>query len=296
MWKLSKTALWTMISTQLLTWTPAVAQSFNEKKEDLLEVFADNNLLNQELNTLLLNNRISYFTKHETKVYSSPDSIHELFIIPEGIYLKEYQIDESLSTNELLCYSIAWKNVWIKKNDLSPNNESVINKYLKPTTEKIIVVDKKWRRMKIYDQYWKNLVKEFIIALSPTENWDKTIEWDENTPEGKYYICFKKPVSEYWKNPKTWGRLWSLQVSYPNIQDAVEWLIAWDISTEEFHWINNSIQKKQIPNQSTALWNHIMIHWGWSDEDWTLWCIWLDNKDMFWLYNFIDRESEIFIR
>jgi hypothetical protein len=42
-------------------------------------------------------------------------------------------------------------------------------KYLKPKTEKSIVVDKVNRKMSVYDQYGKRLLKEFSIALSPFE-------------------------------------------------------------------------------------------------------------------------------
>lgn len=291
-------ALGTLLSSHLLTSQPATAQGLESRKTDLIENFENKKTsIDKYLISLLSNNKnkISYFVEKPTKAYYDSDKKQEWCIIPTWTYLRENQIDNDLSTEELVCYTIKWKNIWIPKIMLSPIDEILINQYLKPKTEKAIVVDKSNRKLLVYNQYGKNLVKEFSIALSPMETWDKTIEWDGNAPEGKYYICYKNPASAFWENPETWSRLWSLQISYPNIQDAIEWLISGEITKAQYQWINNSIQQKKIPSQWTPLWNYIMIHWGGSEEDWTLWCIWLNDEDMLRLYNTIWTWTDIFI-
>lgn len=286
-----------LLSSQLSTAQPKIPEKIEDKKKDLVENFEiKNNSADIIMDTLLSNNKnkILYFIEKPTKAYFLPGK-EELFDLPSWIYLRENQIDKSSSTEEFLCYKIKESKVWIPKSSLSNNNKNLINKYLKPNTEKSIIVDKANRKLLVYNQYWKKLLKEFTIALSPFENWDKTIEWDGNTPEGKYYICFKNPASSFWIDPKTWKRLWSLQISYPNTQDAIEWLISWDITHKQYEWIKNNIEQKKIPNQGTSLGNYIMIHWGWNDEDWTLWCMWLNDEDMLRLNNNISKGSDIFI-
>ena len=291
-------ALWALLSTQLLTAEPAVAQNVVNRKEDLVEnLKTTEDSMNSSILKIIENNKneIAYFTKQETKVYSDSTTKQELCTIPAWTYFRKVQIDQDNSNENYTCFSIKDKKVWINNKSLEASTDNLLLKYLKPKTEKSIVVDKVNRKMSVYDQYGKRLLKEFSIALSPFEKWDKTIEWDGNTPEGKYYVCYKNPASSFWTNPNTGGRLWSLQVSYPNTQDAVEWLISWDITKSEYQWIKNSIQQKKIPSQWTSLGNYIMVHWWGSEYDRTLGCMGLNNGDMLRLYNNITSWTDMFI-
>ena len=59
-------------------------------------------------------------------------------------------------------------------------------------------------------------------------------------------------------------------VSYPNTQDAIEGVIAGDITTAQYHGIKTASNNRSVTNQGTRLGNYIMIHGGGSDRDWTL--------------------------
>ena len=240
-------------------------------------------------------NSIAYTLIPWSKVYKDAEWKNILLTSPKWIVIRNKSINQKESTQDLLCIEYRGHQAWIKKSSLIENDSKSMEEIDKPTTEKVIKVNKSERKMEIYDQYWKNKVKEFRIWICSLDEWDKRVEGDWNTPEWKYYICFKNPASSFWSNPNTWWRLWSLQVSYPNSQDAFEWLISWDITEAQYNSINNSVKSKWIPSQSTRLWNYIMIHWWWSDYDWTIWCMALDDDDMLRLYNYISKWTDLYI-
>ena len=240
-------------------------------------------------------NSIAYTLIPWSKVYKDAEWKNILLTSPKWIVIRNKSINQKESTQDLLCVEYRGHQAWIKKSSLIENDSKSMEEIDKPTTEKVVKVNKSERKMEIYDQYWKNKVKEFRIWICSLDEWDKRVEGDWNTPEWKYYICFKNPASSFWTNPNTWWRLWSLQVSYPNSQDAFEWLISWDITEAQYNNINNSVKLKWIPSQSTRLWNYIMIHWGWSDYDWTIWCMALDDDDMLRLYNYISKWTDLYI-
>jgi hypothetical protein len=64
-----------------------------------------------------------------------------------------------------LCVEYRGHKAWIKKTSLTENDNKSIEEIDKPTTEKVIKVNKSGRKMEIYDQYGKRKVKEFKIAI-----------------------------------------------------------------------------------------------------------------------------------
>ena len=241
------------------------------------------------------NDSIAYSVKPWSKVYKDSEWKEILLHSPKWVVIRNNEINEQESTQDFLCVEYRGHKAWINRTSLTENDSKSLEEIEKPTTEKVIKVNKSARKMEIFDQYGKNKVKEFKIAICSGDDGDKKLQWDWNTPVWKYYICFKNPASSFWTNPKTWWRLWSLQVSYPNSQDAFEWLIAWDITQAQFNSINASINSKWIPSQGTNLWNYIMIH-GWGSEyDWTIWCMALDDSDMLRLYNYINTGVDLYI-
>lgn len=238
---------------------------------------------------------IAYILTPWSNVYKDSEWKEMLLRSPKWIVIRNNAINQKESTQDFLCVEYGGYKARIKRTSLTENQWKSMEEIDKPTTEKVIKVNKSERKMEIYDQYWKHKVKEFKIGICPRDEWDKRIQWDWNTPEWKYYICFKNPASSFWTNPKTWWRLGSLQVSYPNSQDAFEWLISWDITQSQFNNINALIKSKWIPSQGTRLWNYIMIHWWWSDYDWTIWCMALDDNDMLRLYNYVSKWTDLYI-
>ena len=293
-----------LLSSQIASGNPnvnQVPQNFSEWDKSEI-IFSNKSQIEQIWNTsdaiyeaLETDNSIAYTLVPWSKVYKDSDGKEVLLSSPKWIVIRNNAINQDESTQDFLCVEYREHKAWIKKTSLTENDNKSIEEIDKPTTEKVIKVNKSGRKMEIYDQYGKRKVKEFKIAICSWDEWDKRIEWDWNTPEWKYYICFKNPASSFWTNPKTWWRLWSLQVSYPNSQDAFEWLISWDITQTQFNNINATIKTKWIPSQGTRLWNYIMIHWWWSDYDWTIWCMALDDEDMLRLYNYISKWTDLYI-
>ena len=293
-----------LLSTQLVNGNPNVNQipeDFSEWKkiEKALSRTIQNDVIKNTTialcESLEKTDSIAYILTPWSKVYKDSEGKQVLLISPKWIVIRNSAINQEKSTQDFLCVEYRGHKAWINRTSLTKNDSKSLEEIEKPTTEKVIKVNKGKRRMEIYDQYWKHKVKEFKIAICSWDEWDKKIEWDWNTPEWKYYICFKNPASSFWTDPRTWWKLWSLQISYPNSQDAFEWLIAWDITERQFNSINTSIETKWIPSQWTRLGNYIMIHWWWSDYDWTIWCMALDDDDMLRLYNYISKWTDLYI-
>ena len=290
--------IWTLITAKLLSSEPAIAQNIQESKQNLIENLEKKQQpIDSSISKILENNKntICYITNKETKVYSDNEWKQVIWTIPAWTFIRKNNLTTEKGNEQFINCNFRGKEVWIPINNLTEGNNNITRELLKPKTEKAILVDKANRKIQVYGNYGTKLLKEFKTALSPWWEWDKIIEWDWNTPEGKYYICYKNPASAFWTNPKTGKRLWSLQVSYPNLQDAAEGLIAWDITKEQYQSIKSAVSKKGIPNQWTELWNYIMIHWGGNEYDWTAWCMGLSDEDMLWLYNNIWTGTDIFI-
>ena len=300
--KLSKFWALLLIASQTICGSPK--SNMNSQKgfwstEKIKIVTADKGTTKKTSDALLesleKDNVIAYTLTPWSKVYKDSEWKEVLLSSPKWIVIRNNAINQNESTQDFLCVEYRGHKAWIKKSSLTENQWKSMEEVDKPTTEKVIKVNKAARKMEIYDQYWAHKVKEFKIGICSRDEWDKKIEWDWNTPEWKYYICLKNPASSFWINPKTWWRLWSLQVSYPNSQDAFEWLISGDITQVQFNNINATVKTKWVPPQGTRLWNYIMIHWWWSDYDWTIWCMALDDEDMLRLYNYIGKRTDLYI-
>lgn len=301
--KLSKIWAWLAIVSQLSCWNPQAdiknnSLQWKEKIENVqwIRSESEENASKAIYEALKKEGkRIAYILIPWSNVYKDCEGKEILLSSPKWIVIHNNAINKEESTQDFLCVEYRGHKAWIERTSLSNNEWKPLEEIEKPTTEKVIRVNKAQRKMEVFDQYWKHKVKEFKIAICSWDKWDKKIEWDWNTPEWKYYICFKNPASSFWTNPKTWWRLWSLQVSYPNSQDAFEWLISWDITQAQFNNINITVKTKWVPSQGTRLWNYIMIHWWWSDYDWTIWCMALNDEDMLRLYSNISKWTDLYI-
>lgn len=124
------------------------------------------------------------------------------------------------------------------------------------------------------------LIRTYPIALGRNAEADKSIEGDEATPLGEFYICAKNPRSRYFL---------SLCISYPNAEDAARGLAAGLISTVEHAQILDAMNARRMPPQNTRLGGEIYIHGhGDSNSDvpqGTRGCIALNDADMQDLYD-----------
>ena len=124
------------------------------------------------------------------------------------------------------------------------------------------------------------LVRTYPIVLGRNTEADKSVEGDEATPLGEFYICAKNPRSRYFL---------SLCISYPNAEDAARGLAAGLIGAGEHAQILDAIDARRMPPQNTRLGGEIYIH-GHGDNpggepQGTRGCIALSNVDMQDLYD-----------
>ena len=122
------------------------------------------------------------------------------------------------------------------------------------------------------------MVRTYPIALGRNSEADKSVEGDEATPLGEFYICAKNPRSRYFL---------SLCISYPNAEDAQRGLAAGLISAEEHGQILGALKAGRMPPQHTRLGGEIYIHGcgGRGALQDTRGCIALSDADMQDLYD-----------
>ena len=157
-----------------------------------------------------------------------------------------------------------------------------------------IVVAKQARQLGLWSR--SALERTYGIVLGRNSSADKSVEGDQATPLGEFYICAKNPRSKYFL---------SLCISYPNAEDAQRGLAAGLIGADEHRQILDSIRARRMPPQHTRLGGEIYIHGhgihghgiqGYgipghsapidsSQKDWTRGCIALSNDDMQDLYD-----------
>jgi murein L,D-transpeptidase YafK len=95
--------------------------------------------------------------------------------------------------------------------------------------------------------------RELGYSVALGRNWaaDKSVEGDEATPVGEFYICAKNPRSRFFL---------SLCISYPNAEDAERGLSAGIITPAEHAAILDAIRRGVMPPQRTRLGGEIYIH------------------------------------
>jgi murein L,D-transpeptidase YafK len=139
-----------------------------------------------------------------------------------------------------------------------------------------IVVAKQARRLDLLSG--SRIERSFTIALGRNSAADKSVEGDEATPLGEFYICAKNPRSRYFL---------SVCISYPNAEHAQRGLAAGLIGADEHRQILDAIRAGRMPPQHTRLGGEIYIHGRGARDDphGTRGCIALNNEDMQDLYD-----------
>jgi murein L,D-transpeptidase YafK len=132
-----------------------------------------------------------------------------------------------------------------------------------------IIIRKKQRVLELYDG--DKLVKSYTVVLGFAPEGDKEKEGDGKTPEGEFYIFTKNAESRFHL---------SLGLSYPSIDDAKRGLATGTIAKADHDAIVESIGKRTMPPQKTALGGEIYIHGGGVDRDWTWGCTAMKNEDI----------------
>nr|HDN00096.1 murein L,D-transpeptidase [Deltaproteobacteria bacterium] len=157
------------------------------------------------------------------------------------------------------------------------NAETVSSKY--------VVIDKGLHRLYLYRD--GKVVESFAVSLGVDSISPKSRRGDKATPEGCYYVIYKKNNSRFYK---------FLGLSYPNKVDAWLGLRKGLISLSEYRIIVNAISTRDLPSVCTSLGSGIGIHGGGvyrkrgksMMRDWTEGCIAVNNQDMDIIYSFND--------
>ena len=119
-------------------------------------------------------------------------------------------------------------------------------------------------------------IATFPIALGPNPIGSPKKVGDGRTPEGDYYICYKKEDSRY--------HLY-LGISYPSPRDAKRGLEAGTISASDAALISRAWEKRGRPPWYTALGGAFGLHGYGVSKDWTEGTIAMTNGDIeeiFW--------------
>jgi murein L,D-transpeptidase YafK len=153
-----------------------------------------------------------------------------------------------------------------------------------------IVIDKGSRTLRLFEG--ERLERSFAVALGRNASADKTLEGDEATPEGEFYVCAKNPRSKFFL---------SLCLSYPNVEDADRGFAAGLITLAEHAAIVEAQREKKRPPQYTRLGGEIYIHGQPAQfesgraKDWTRGCIALENPAMRELYERVELGTPVLI-
>ncbi len=120
------------------------------------------------------------------------------------------------------------------------------------------------------------VVRTYRVGLGLTPTGPKRRQGDRRTPEGRYFICNKNPRSQFYL---------SLQVNYPNAEDAARGLADGLITAAQHETIVRASGRKGIPPAGTRLGGEIFLHGRGSGSDWTWGCVALDDPDIKELYD-----------
>lgn len=158
------------------------------------------------------------------------------------------------------------------------------------------------RRVIVIDKAKKDLIllldgkqmTEFPASFGIDPDSDKYKAFDCATPEGLFFITYKKSKSRFYR---------LLGISYPNLMNAEKGLADGVISLAEYKKIYEDVQKSRWKSCDTALGCDIAIHGGGvyryfgksRERDWTEGCIALNNKDIETLFNLCGPGDPVFI-
>lgn len=148
-----------------------------------------------------------------------------------------------------------------------------------------------WKSRRLMQlQEGDRVLRTFPIALGKNPNASKLFSGDGRTPEGRYYICEKRPHSRFHR---------FLGISYPNIEDAERAYTARLISADEWADIFFANLRQTVPPWSTALGGRVGIHgYGGREEipiDWTEGCIAVSDADIDYLYDLVPLGTPVII-
>jgi len=160
------------------------------------------------------------------------------------------------------------------------------------TAGNIVVIDKATKSLALFKN--GRQVAQFPAAFGIDPDSDKYKIRDGATPEGLYFITYKKQESRFHR---------FLGISYPNLANAARGLAYGAISLKEYKRISRASTKSGRIPCDTGLGCGIGIHGGGvfrsfgktMETDWTEGCIALDNQDMERVFDFCKPGDPVII-
>lgn len=145
------------------------------------------------------------------------------------------------------------------------------------SAQRIIVIDKAKKSLILFMGGKK--MAEFPASFGIDPDSDKRKAFDYATPEGLYFITYKKTKTRF-------HRL--LGISYPSLANAEKGLANGVISLSGYNKIQNAVHKSRTTPCDTGLGCGIALHGGGvfryfdknRERDWTEGCVALNNEDM----------------
>lgn len=159
-------------------------------------------------------------------------------------------------------------------------------------SQRCLVVDKAKRELVLFKDGRKIAAYPVSLGVDPVS--DKRRAHDFATPEGLYFISYKKDPSQYHR---------TLGLSYPSPADAEKALAGSVISEAEYARILDAARSSRPGPCGTGLGCGIAIHGGGvfrqfgasMERDWTEGCVALDNSDMDRLFTFCRQGDRVVI-
>lgn len=148
--------------------------------------------------------------------------------------------------------------------------------------KRTIVIDKAAKKLTVFVDGRQAARYPVSFGIDPLS--DKRRNNDLATPEGLYFITYKKSRTRFYR---------TLGLSFPNLADAQRGLAAGTVSVEEYGRILNALRRSRPAPCGTGLGCAIAIHGGGvyqqfgesMERDWTEGCVALDNPDMAALFD-----------
>jgi hypothetical protein len=158
--------------------------------------------------------------------------------------------------------------------------------------KRIIIIDKAEKKLTLLTDGKPTAEFPATFGIDPYS--DKYKAFDGATPEGLYFITYKKNKTEFYR---------FLGISYPNLNDTVRGLVHGVISIQEYKKIYQAIQTSGRIPSDTGLGGSIGIHGGGvfkyfgnnKERDWTEGCIALDNTDIERLFQLCEPGDPVII-
>lgn len=130
------------------------------------------------------------------------------------------------------------------------------------------------------------VVRRFRVGLGFAPEDDKVRQGDGRTPEGRFYVAWKNPASQF-------HRFFGL--SYPMPRHARRAFEAKKIDKALLDEVEAAAKKKKKPPQYSSLGGLVGVHGGGSGSDWTLGCIAVTDEEIEWLYEEVRVGDEIVV-